>query len=1203
MKNNYLSRLFAIIACLGVSVSLSFAQTLEVTAPMSIAGTYTAAGAAFGGVGETFSGEIVPVTDNDGLTTACVPVDNSVADVTGKIALIDRGGCAFSQKVANAEAAGAIAVILCNTDPVEVINAPAACTANPGIPTAMINGTDCATIRMETGVMATFTGETLENPNEFFNTAEPVTEGTYTVDMLTGAGSLYTGFDEALFYSYTATTAGVLNINSCGGGANTFLSLWTCGIGLVSQNDDDCDDGIGGATASSAEVLVQPGDIVIFSFDAIYGTDGFDFSVELLPLPSVPVTFTVNMEQETVSGDGVWMAYEIGINGSAESIQLTDNSDGTYSGTIDVTTLDTVYYVYTNGLPNVGNAEMDIPDACGTDIGDGFNIRSFVNPFIEAGALAPVCFNLCTNCPLVNVTYTVDMTNQGASPDGVSMLVGGPGVADVNDVEVFPMTDNGDGTWSVTIERMTGDTLGYVFLNGMLDVANLESVPEECGLPSGFGFNIRPQIVEGFDDFEVDAVCFNFCGDCPVEGITCDDPNVIWFEDFEDQTVGAPPVNEFIVPWPVAGIILGNVSSDFAASGSNSHLITGDGTDVDPVYLLTGETLTEGHYVVSWNMYVPAGSEAYYNFQKDATPAVEWAVEVFFNGDGTGELFAGNTAARATFNYPEDEWFAVVQVIDIDNDLIRTHIDGRWVTSWPLNFDASSQGNLQSIGGVNFYPSNTGFVYYIDDFLVAQIPEPGEGLYCQSATPVTPGMYNIADGELDCFGGGFFYDTEDDAGLQSRWYSYTAEEDGYITVSSCNGGDDTRAYILGGPCGDLAILSANDDRCELEPGGDAWASLAEAPVTAGETYYIFWDDYWGPGAYSWELSFTGGALPDGNFCASAIAVDPGVYTIGGFGEASVGGGVLGASTNPASAVFAPQLYAGAAWYTYTPTADETIIITSCDSGEDTYVNVYTGECGDISSLDLIASNDDFADCAPSSQLELDVTAGTTYYIEWMDLYTTVAHEWELSAAVSLTTVTFQVDATILVESGEISADGIYLAGGFNDFTGEPMNEGADNIWTLTLDIEPGTYTYKFQNGPGGWETIDTSVGDDCTVGGYGDREVVVEDMEITTDLVCFGYCVTCNFVDTDEEVLQASVDIFPNPARDLLNVQIDLPQAADNLSVRLVNAFGQVVSEQYLGQLQSDNIELDLSKVPAGAYMLQVRDGQAQHTQSVIVQK
>ena len=84
--------------------------------------------------------------------------------------------------------------------------------------------------------------------------------------------------------------------------------------------------------------------------------------------------------------------------------------------------------------------------------------------------------------------------------------------------------------------------------------------------------------------------------------------------------------------------------------------------------------------------------------------------------------------------------------------------------------------------------------------------------------------------------------------------------------------------------------------------------------------------------------------------------------------------------------------------------------------------------------------------------------------------------------------------------------------------------------------------------------------------------------------------------------LQQGVKVFPNPASDLLNVRIDLPEAADNLTVRMVNTFGQVVSERYYGALQTGNIEINVSNIPAGMYLVQVMDGTAQYTQSVIVE-
>jgi PA domain/LVIVD repeat len=82
--------------------------------PSSAAGTYLASGAAFGPVPSLAgtAGNVVLVNDGSALPTeGCSPL---VGFPAGAIALIDRGTCSFVQKVGNAQAAGAIAVIVVN---------------------------------------------------------------------------------------------------------------------------------------------------------------------------------------------------------------------------------------------------------------------------------------------------------------------------------------------------------------------------------------------------------------------------------------------------------------------------------------------------------------------------------------------------------------------------------------------------------------------------------------------------------------------------------------------------------------------------------------------------------------------------------------------------------------------------------------------------------------------------------------------------------------------------------------------------------------------------------------------------------------------------------------------------------------------------------------------------------------------------------
>jgi len=90
-------------------------RVILVNAPADIAGAELAYGTASFGpavppVGLT--GDVVLVNDGvNAASDACEPIVN---DVVGKIALIDRGTCAFVVKAQNAEAAGAIGVIVAN---------------------------------------------------------------------------------------------------------------------------------------------------------------------------------------------------------------------------------------------------------------------------------------------------------------------------------------------------------------------------------------------------------------------------------------------------------------------------------------------------------------------------------------------------------------------------------------------------------------------------------------------------------------------------------------------------------------------------------------------------------------------------------------------------------------------------------------------------------------------------------------------------------------------------------------------------------------------------------------------------------------------------------------------------------------------------------------------------------------------------------
>jgi hypothetical protein len=107
---------------------------MHVNSPAGIAGNYDVGTASFGpqltATGVT-SNVVIAVDTADSIgpstTDACSPITNG-AQVSGKIALVDRGSCTFVTKVKNAQNAGAIAAIVADNQ--------------PGVPPASLGGSD-----------------------------------------------------------------------------------------------------------------------------------------------------------------------------------------------------------------------------------------------------------------------------------------------------------------------------------------------------------------------------------------------------------------------------------------------------------------------------------------------------------------------------------------------------------------------------------------------------------------------------------------------------------------------------------------------------------------------------------------------------------------------------------------------------------------------------------------------------------------------------------------------------------------------------------------------------------------------------------------------------------------------------------------------------------------------------------------------------
>jgi hypothetical protein len=125
---------------------LTLPNVVIVAPPSAAAGTYGATGAAFGPAPTPagFSGDIVVV--DDGSADPSLGCDPLVGFPAGAIAVADRGVCPFTQKVANAQAAGAVAVIVANNvagDPFDMGGADPTIV----IPSVMVSLPDGNTIK------------------------------------------------------------------------------------------------------------------------------------------------------------------------------------------------------------------------------------------------------------------------------------------------------------------------------------------------------------------------------------------------------------------------------------------------------------------------------------------------------------------------------------------------------------------------------------------------------------------------------------------------------------------------------------------------------------------------------------------------------------------------------------------------------------------------------------------------------------------------------------------------------------------------------------------------------------------------------------------------------------------------------------------------------------------------------------------------
>ena len=203
---------------------------LLITAPEPIQGqVYSMAPAGFGGqlTNPGITAPVVLVEDNAGTTSDLCDDLTNAAELEGAIALIDRGGCEFGEKMLKAEQGGAIAAIICQNSTDDIFTmAPGDFGDQVTIPGVMISMNNCAELKMNLEELTV----TLEAPE--FNLPTP------------GPNGIDGDFDNGIIaHEYGHGISGRLT-----GGPSTGFCLtnnerpsegWSDWFGLVSTTDNE----------------------------------------------------------------------------------------------------------------------------------------------------------------------------------------------------------------------------------------------------------------------------------------------------------------------------------------------------------------------------------------------------------------------------------------------------------------------------------------------------------------------------------------------------------------------------------------------------------------------------------------------------------------------------------------------------------------------------------------------------------------------------------------------------------------------------------------------------------------------------------------------------------------------------------------------------------------------------------------------------
>ena len=194
-------------------------------------------------------------------------------------------------------------------------------------------------------------------------------------------------------------------------------------------------------------------------------------------------------------------------------------------------------------------------------------------------------------------------------------------------------------------------------------------------------------------------------------------------------------------------------------------------------------------------------------------------------------------------------------------------------------------------------------------------------------------------------------------------------------------------------------------------------------------------------------------------------------------------------------------------------------------------------------------------------------------------------------------VTFKVDMN---QSGQTFTTP-EINGTFNSWCGgcAPMSDSnGDNIWEITIPLQPDTFEYKFAyDSWAGQEAL--TEGSSCTIttNSFTNRTIIVS-ADTVLEEVCWASCTPCSTGIESSDKSNKGITAFPNPANDRLF--FNGSSAVGTTSVRVFNCIGSLVASKQFQSLSNASIEI--ADLKNGVYFIEIENNNSSSTQKVVVQ-